>query len=188
MFRMKIYKMISSAVIMAALVVTSCVTTKSSGYTDNSQQTDTFAVHLVDIKSEVLTISDGIRLYDAGTTDMAIAKKYGYKRIDGYKAYNLKDYAVLFYKNSQLPRKLSSGAYLDMPKPMKKGVSSYVGINKNEVEIGVFSQKAYDSLLSQVIQAGFALIHDGYEKEYSNGIYSIYCYAPGRRIRISRPL
>ena len=71
--------MISSAVIMAALVVTSCVTTKSSGYTDNSQQTDTFVVHLVDIKSEVLTISDGIRLYDAGTADMSIAKKYGEK-------------------------------------------------------------------------------------------------------------
>ncbi len=94
----------------------------------------------------------------------------------------------MLYKNSTLPKKMKDGSFMDLPKPLRNGTSSYIGLNQDKVEIGVFNDKAYNSLLNQVKQAGFKLAQDGYEQEYSNGVYSIFCYAPGKRIRIVKTL
>ncbi len=174
----------------SALIMTSCGTTKQTVQTNSTETTSnaTYDVHPVDVKSDVLTLSDGIRLFDDRTLESSLAAKYGYKKQNKYEAHNLCSYDVMLYKNSTLPKKMKDGSFMDLPKPLRNGTSSYIGLNQDKVEIGVFNDKAYNSLLNQVKQAGFKLAQDGYEQEYSNGVYSIFCYAPGKRIRIVKTL
>lgn len=173
-----------------ALIMTSCGTTKQTAQTTPTETTNnnTYDIHPVDIKSDVLTLSDGIRLFDDRTLEASMSTKYGYKKQEKYEAHNLCSYDVMLYKNSTLPKKMKDGSFMDLPKPLRNGTSSYIGLNTDKVEIGVFNQKAYNSLLDQVKQAGFKLTQDGYEQEYSNGVYSIFCYAPGKRVRIMKTL
>lgn len=146
---------------------------------------DTFEIHPVEIPSEVLTIAAGLKVLDQPDQASALMAGKGYKSEKDYKVNRLNDYDMMYYKNCRLPKRLQNGAYEDLPKALKKGVSSYVGISTGGVEIGVFNNKAYQSLIDQVTGAGFTLAADGYEQEYSNGVYSIFCYAAGRRVRIT---
>lgn len=66
-----------------------------------------------------------------------------------------------------------------------KGISSYVAFT-DRIEIGVFNIKAYNNLVAQVKACGFELVADGYEAEYSNGTYDIFCYEGGKRVRIQK--
>lgn len=180
------------AAVAVALVLTSCGTSQSTTTTapaaQSTEQPEKYDVHPVDVKSEVLTISDGIKLFDDNSNLNAMAQKYGYKKLGKYEAHNLNSYDNMLYKNCSLPKKMKDGSYMDMPKPMKNGVSSYVGMVDGKLEIGVFNTKSYNQLVEQVEMAGFKLAQDGYEKEYSNGVYSIFCYAPGKRVRIAKTL
>ena len=56
----------------------------------------------------------------------------------------------------------------------------------DRIEIGVFNIKAYNNLVAQVKACGFKLVADGYEAEYSNGAYDIFCYEGGKRVRIQK--
>ncbi len=147
---------------------------------------DTFEIHPVEIPSEVLTIAGGLKVLDEPGQAAALMAGKGYKAQADYKVNRLNDYDAMYYKNCRLPKRLQNGAYEDLPRALKKGVSSYVGVSQGGVEIGVFNNKAYQSLVDQVTGAGFTLAADGYEQEYSNGVYSIFCYATGRRVRITR--
>ena len=80
---------------------------------------------------------------------------------------------------------IREGVYTDLPKPVKKGISSYVAINDN-IEIGVFNSKAYEQLLNQVKACGFTLVAPGYEDEYQRGSFKVFCYAGGKRIRVQK--
>lgn len=150
--------------------------------------TDTFAIHPVDIKSEVLTISDALHLFADGSQTATLAAKYGYHQKTNYEVNHLNLYSNMLYKACTLPQKMKNGSYTDLPRPMKKGTSSYVGVMKDQIEIGVFSTRTYEQLVDQVQQAGFKLAQDGYEQEYSNGLISVFCYSPGKRIRIVKTL
>lgn len=179
------------AAFASALFITGCSSsqkvTKTVGVTEET--TDTFSVHPEDIKSEVLNIYDALRLFDDCSLENDIIKKYNYKKTEKYIVYNLESYNTMLYKNCALARKHSdNGFYQDLPKPQRKGISSYVGFTDSSIEVGVFNNKTYLALVDQIITAGFKLKADGYEKIYSNGIYDISCYAPGHRIIIRKAL
>ena len=73
---------------------------------------------------------------------------------------------------------------LDYPKPMRKGVSSYVAFKDGAIIIAVFNQPAYDNLVAQVKAAGFTLDMPGSEDIYTNGSRTIACYKDGKSVRI----
>lgn len=127
-------------------------------------------------------------LFDNKDLAPELAKKYGYKLEKDVNIHNLDNYKTMLYKNCLLGKKSKAGNYADLPKPQKKGVSSYIGITTSTVEVGVFNDKAYQSLIDQIKQAGFQLTQDGNEQEYNNGKYSLNCYAPGRRVIIQKAL
>lgn len=172
----------------AALCMTGCSTPQkvvTPPPTVKEPAVDTFEIHPVEMPSEVLTIANGLKVLKQPELAPQLLAKQEYKSKKDYKVNRLNDYDIMYYKNCRLPKVLSNGAYEDLPKALKKGISSYVGISSGGVEIGVFNNKAYQSLIDQVTGAGFKLAADGYEQEYSNGVYSVYCYASGRRVRIT---
>lgn len=188
---MKKTKIMAASMAAAALLTlngcgTTGSTTQSTTTTPKVEEQTTFAVNPVDVQSEVLTIADAIRLFDDNSKLAEMAKKYGYKQAGKYEAHNLNTYDNLMYKNCVPARKLQDGSYQDMPKAQKKGTSSYVGMMDGKLEIGVYNSKEYTKLVEQITQAGFKLKEDGYEQEYSNGVYSLFCYASGKRVRIAK--
>lgn len=80
---------------------------------------------------------------------------------------------------------MGNNVYEDMPLPLRKGTSSYVAI-KDDVTIGVFNAKAYTNLTEQLLAAGFRLVSEGHETEYTNGTHTAYCYASRKTIRIEK--
>ena len=145
-------------------------------------------IFMISINREFLSIAEALQMMQDPSVAEKILPKYGYQFKKNYEIYRVNKYKAMFYKNCTLPKQTSTGAYLDLPKAQKKGTSSYVAISEN-VEIGVYNNKAYENLVNQILGTpGFTLAHDGYEQEYSNGTYSIYTYNPMRRIRIEKTL
>lgn len=135
--------------------------------------------------AEVLTVKDALLILDGQLNSKEVMKKYGYKYKKSYEVSMLDKYDNLYYKNCTLPRMLREGVYADLPRPQKKGISSYAAINKT-IEIGVFNAKAYGALVDQVKACGFKFDMGGYEDKYTHGNYRIACYASGKRIRIEK--
>ncbi len=179
-------KIFLSSIAAATLLLTGCGTTQKTATTGT--ETGTYAVNPVDVESEVLNIKDALSLFDNNELITEISKKYGYKVENEVNIHNLENYKTMLYKNCTLSKKSKSGIYVDLPKPQRKGISSYIGLTGSTVEIGVFNTKAYDSLIEQIKQAGFKLTQDGYEQEYNNGVYSLNCYAPGKRVIIKKAI
>ena len=106
---------------------------------------------------EVISIADALDMYQNPDKVDAITKKYGYKLKTNYEVY---------------------------PKPMRKGVSSYVAFKDGAIIIAVFNQPAYDNLVAQVKAAGFTLDMPGSEDIYTKGNRTIACYKDGKSVRI----
>ena len=79
---------------------------------------------------------------------------------------------------------LTAGKYEDYPKPLQKGVSSYVAFQDGAVIIGVFNQGAYDNLVAQVKAAGFVLDMPGNEDVYKKGNRTIGCNEGLKTVRV----
>ena len=113
-----------------------------------------------------------------------ITKKYGYKLKNNYEVYRLDKFSKMYYKNCSLAKLLTADKYEDYPKPLRKGVSSYIAFKDGALIIAVFNQSAYDNLVAQVKAAGFKLDMPGSEDIYTNGSRTIACYKDGKSIRI----
>ena len=146
---------------------------------------DVDTVEAVEPIKDVLSIEEAVKLLQAGEGRTTVMRKLGYKRKDGYEVSRMDKYDVMYYKNCKLPRMLREGVYVNYPQPLVKGISSYVAFT-DRIEIGVFNIKAYNNLVAQVKACGFKLVADGYEAEYSNGAYDIFCYEGGKRVRIQK--
>ncbi len=146
---------------------------------------DTTAVVAVEVNKEFLSIEEAVQILQSPEEKAAIMKKYGYKYKKGYEVSRMDKYDEMYYKNCKLPRMLRDGVYENYPQPLVKGISSYVAFT-NRIEIGVFNMNAYNNLVAQVKAGGFRLVEDGYEAEYSNGAYNVYCYEGGKRVRIQK--
>lgn len=173
-----------------ALAMTSCGGGTTQVIVQQSQvvqepKVDVDTVEAVEPIKDVLSIEEAVRLLQAGESRAAVMRKLGYKRKDGYEVSRMDKYDVMYYKNCKLPRMLREGVYVNYPQPLVKGISSYVAFT-DRIEIGVFNIKAYNNLVAQVKACGFKLVADGYEAEYSNGAYDIFCYEGGKRVRIQK--
>lgn len=156
--------------------------------TNATAEIDSTELLKVKANPQFLSIQEGLRMIQDSTYAGKVLKKYGYRYKKDYIVYRVESYKEMYYKNCNLPKQTNTGAFTDLPKPMRKGISSYVAIN-NKIEIGVYNNRAYKNLIGQILSVpGFTLVNDGYEQEYSNGTYSIFTYAPNRRIRIQKTL
>lgn len=90
----------------------------------------------------------------------------------------------MYYKNCTLAKLITKTAYGDYPKPLAKGVSSYIAFKEGAIIVAVFNQKAYDNLVAQVKANGFVLDMPGSEDIYKRGERTIACYQAGKSIRI----
>ena len=155
---------------------------------NTTKETDSIKLLKVKANPQFISIQEGLQMMQDSTYAPKILKKYGYKYKKNYEVYRVESYKEMYYKNCSLPIQTGSGAFMDLPKAMKKGTSSYIAIN-NKIEIGVYNNQAYENLVGQILSVpGFTLINDGYEQAYSNGTYSIFTYAPNHRIRIQKTL
>lgn len=181
----KIFNLVAAAIMV--FTMSNC-STKQMATTTTAHAVDTTAIIQVEANREFLSIAEALQMMQDPSAAEKILPKYGYQFKKNYEIYRVNKYKAMFYKNCTLPKQTSTGAYLDLPKAQKKGTSSYVAISEN-IEIGVYNNKAYENLVNQILGTpGFTLAHDGYEQEYSNGTYSIYTYNPMRRIRIEKTL
>jgi len=178
--------------ILTVFVFTGCGTQKSidnkdASTTEKQGAQQQPATYHVEAHPDVISIAEGIDLFNNHGLATAIAKKYSYKKMDDYSIYRLENYNVLLYKNCRLPKKVGSASYEDAPLPLAKGTSSYVTVAQT-VQIAVFNNKAYQNLIEQVKGLGFSLTEQGYEDKYSNGTIDIYTYAPKKLFRIEKAL
>lgn len=142
-------------------------------------------IEAVEPIKDVLSIEQAVKLLETSEDRAAVMRKLGYKQKENYEVSRMDKYDVMYYKNCKLPRMLREGVYQNYPQPLMKGISSYVAFT-DRIEIGVFNIKAYNNLVAQVKACGFKLVADGYEAEYSNGAYDIFCYEGGKRVRIQK--
>ncbi|MBF1636731.1 MAG: hypothetical protein HXO44_08425, partial [Prevotella sp.] len=133
---------------------------------------------------DVISIAEALDMYQNPSKVDAITKKYGYKLKTNYEVYRLDKFTKMYYKNCALAKLLTADKYEDYPKPMRKGVSSYVAFKDGAIIIAVFNQPAYDNLVAQVKAAGFTLDMPGSEDIYTNGSRTIACYKDGKSVRI----
>lgn len=133
---------------------------------------------------EVITIAEALDMYQNPDKAAAITKKYGYKLKPNYEVYRLDKFSKMYYKNCTLAKLLTVDKYADYPKPMRKGVSSYIAFKDGAIIIAVFNQAAYDNLVGQVKTAGFTLDMPGSEDIYTDGVRTIACYKDGKSVRI----
>lgn len=169
---------------VACVMAVGCGTVQKAEVVKEAPQ-PVVVVPQVEASPEVLSIVEAMALLeDVSKAPQALkAKGYSYKK--AYKVYRLDKYENLYYKNCRLPKQIREGVYEDMPKPLRKGVSSYVAVT-DRVEIGVFNDKAFQNLVDQVKSAGFRLDIEGYEDKYTNDVYNIFCYKTGKRVRIEK--
>ena len=90
----------------------------------------------------------------------------------------------MYYKNCRLAKILTAGKYEDYPKPLQKGVSSYVAFQDGAIIIGVFNQGAYENLVAQVKAAGFVLDMPGNEDVYKKDNHTIGCNEGLKTVRV----
>ena len=147
---------IASIVLVLALILNSCGTQQKATATVVTPVVQEPVVAVEPLK-EVISIADALDMYQNPDKVDAITKKYGYKLKTNYEVY---------------------------PKPMRKGVSSYVAFKDGAIIIAVFNQLAYDNLVAQVKAAGFTLDMPGSEDIYIKGNRTIACYKDGKSVRI----
>lgn len=182
---MKQRKFIAIALVGAAFVLTGCgmtkkVTSPANGEPAIQQPT----VEQVTPEPEVISIAEAVDVFEHPERMAETAKKYGYKLKKDYEIYRLDKFSKLFYKNCRLAKILTANQYEDYPKPLRKGVSSYVAFKEGAIIIGVFNQKAYDNLVAQVKAAGYTLDMPGNEDIYVKGSRRIACYAGAKTVRV----
>lgn len=176
---------IVASLIVAALLMNSCGTTeKSMSKEKNAVVASTPTEISVTANPEFITIKEAISLFENSDDAPTIAKKYGYKLTNNYEIYRLDKFSKLYYKNCRLAKILTGNQYEDYPKPLRKGVSSYVAFKDGAIIIGVFNQAAYDNLVQQVKAAGFILDMPGNEEIYTNGKRTIACYEGAKTVRV----
>ncbi|WP_028897018.1 hypothetical protein [Prevotella sp. HUN102] len=175
---------IMAAAATGMLFLGSCGTTQKSTPTTNEPVTAPIVVETVAPEPEIISIAEAVEIFQTPDKAAEIAKKYGYKLTSNYEIYRLDKFSKLYYKNCRLAKKLTADKYEDYPKPLKKGISSYVAFRNNAIIIGVFNQKAYDNLVAQVKAAGFTLDMAGNEDIYVKGDRKIACYADGKMVRV----
>ncbi len=192
--RKKVFVLIS-AVVTIAFTSTSCdtlkTTVKEEVKNDNvavAEEDPRPAIKHVDANPEVISIAESIRLLESKDSLDAFVKKYGYKTASPYAIYRLDKYSTMLYKNCRLPKAISKNLYEDTPKPMAKGISSYVAISGKSITMAVFNNKAYENLLEQVLSLGFTLDMAGHEDKYTNGKVNIYVFKARKSFRIEKNL
>ncbi len=141
----------------------------------------------VDANPEVISIAEVVGLLDSEDNMEALVKKYGYKTASPYAIYRLDKYSTMLYKNCRLPKAISKNLYDDTPKPLAKGISSYVAIGES-ITVAVFNNKAYENLLEQVLGQGFWLDMAGHEDKYTNGKVNIFVFKARKSFRIEKNL
>ncbi|WP_025001790.1 hypothetical protein [Prevotella dentasini] len=169
--------------VVAATVLNSCGTAQKTA-TETPQPVVPVATTEVIANPEVISIADALDIFENPDHAAGIAKKYGYKLKTNYEVYRLDKFSKMYYKNCQLAKLLTATQYGDYPRPMRKGVSSYVAFKEGAIIIAVFNPTAYDNLVGQVKAAGFVLDIPGSEEIYTNGTRTIACYKDGKSVRI----
>lgn len=134
--------------------------------------------------SDVISVAEAVEMYETPNLIPVITKKYGYKLKKGYEVYRLDNFSKMYYKNCVLSKLLTKTAYADYPKPLAKGVSSYIAFKDGAMIIAVFNLPAYNNLVAQVKANGFVLDMQGSEDIYKKGERTIACYQAGKSIRI----
>ena len=173
---------IAVAIAMVTMILSSCGTSKNV-----KNQPDTMpapSVAAVTANPEIVSIPEVITMLDNPTSVSEVAKKYGYKQVNGYEIYHFDKFSKLFYKNCRLAKVITEGKYEDYPKPLKKGISSYIAFKDDAIIIGVFNKPAYDNLVAQVKAAGFVLDMPGNEDVYKKGTHTIGCLESAKIISI----
>lgn len=174
---------LASIVLMLALVLNSCVTQQKATESVVTAVVKDSVVAVEPLK-DVISIVEALDMYQYPNKVDMVTKKYGYKLKTNYEVYRLDKFSKMYYKNCVLARILTGDMYEDYPKPMRKGISSYVAFKDGAIIIAVFNQPAYDNLVAQVKAAGFTLDMPGSEDIYTNGSRTIACYKDGKSVRI----
>lgn len=173
---------ITTAVFLAAMSLGSCSTQQPATATATPVVRDT--VSAVKPLKEVISIAEALEMYGNPDKVDATTKKYGYKLKTNYEVYRLDKFPKMYYKNCVPAKLLTADKYEDYPKPLRKGVSSYVAFKDGAIIIAVFNQPAYDNLVAQVKAAGFTLDMSGNEDIYTDGTRTIACFRDGKSVRI----
>lgn len=181
---MKQRQWITVAIITMALTLTSCGTIKKSANTVGATTTPVTTTEKVEASKDFISIAEAIDMVENPEKIASITKKYGYKLKENYEIYRLDKFSKMYYKNCRLAKILTAGKYEDYPKPLQKGVSSYVAFQDGAVIIGVFNQGAYDNLVAQVKAAGFVLDMPGNEDVYKKGNRTIGCNEGLKTVRV----
>lgn len=173
----------------AAFMLAACTTTKTTVSQPETPKVEETApvvsLPIVAPNPEFISIAEAISLLDNPQQTADIAKKYGYKTINDYAVYRLDAYKPVLYKNCRPAKSLGTNVYEDMPKPLRKGVSSYIAM-RDDVTIAVFNEAAYGNLVQQLSAAGFNLERDGYEQVLTNGTATAYCHASRKTVRLAK--
>ncbi|EIM32337.1 MAG: hypothetical protein E7L36_03545 [Prevotella bivia] len=165
-----------------ALLFASCGTQQKATTTETNAPI--IPVENVTAQSDMISVAEAITIFEHPENTDAIVKKYGYKLKKGYEVYRLDKFSKMYYKNCTLAKLITKTAYGDYPKPLAKGVSSYIAFKEGAIIVAVFNQKAYDNLVAQVKANGFVLDMPGSEDIYKRGERTIACYQAGKSIRI----
>lgn len=171
--------------VTALLVSSSCETIRKASLpatTDTSPTQPT--EQKVEAEPEVISIAEAEEIFEHPEKTTAIAKKYGYKLKTGYEIYRLDKFSKMYYKNCRLAKILTGTLYEDYPKPLRKGISSYMAFKDGAIIIGVFNQRVYDNLVAQVKAAGYVIDMPGNEDIYVKGSRTIACYAGAKTVRV----
>ena len=153
---MKQRQWITVAIITMAL--TSCGTIKKSANTVGATTMPVTTTEKVEASKDFISIAEAIDMVENPEKIASITKKYGYKLKENYEIYRLDKFSKMYYKNCRLAKILTAGKYEDYPKPLQKGISSYVALEDGAIIIGVFNQTAYDNLVAQVMCTRKAIV------------------------------
>lgn len=181
---MKQKQWITAAMAIMTLVLASCGTTQKSATVADATPTPAVVTEKVEANAEFISVAEAIDMFESPEKVASITKKYGYKLKEDYEIYHLDKFTKMYYKNCRLAKILTADKYEDYPKPLRKGVSSYIAFKDGAIIIGVFNQAAYDNLVAQVKAAGFVLDMPGNEDIYKKGERTIGCYEGAKTVRI----
>lgn len=181
---MKRKQWIAAAMATMALALAGCATMQKSATTANTTTAPAVATEKVEPSAEFISIAETIDMFENPEKVANITKKYGYKLKENYEIYRLDKFTKMYYKNCRLAKILTADKYEDYPKPLRKGVSSYIAFKEGAIIIGVFNQAAYDNLVAQVKAAGFVLDMPGNEDIYKKDERTIGCYEGAKTVRI----
>jgi len=181
---MKQNQWITVAMATIALTLASCGTIKKSATNTDVTTTPTTITENVEANTNFISIAEAIDMVEHPEKIANIMKKYDYKLKENYEIYRLDKFSKMYYKNCLLEKFFPANKYEDYPKPLQKGISSYVALEDGAIIIGVFNQTAYDNLVAQVKAAGFVLDMPGNEDVYKNGNRTIGCNEGLKTVRV----